>query len=246
MNAHIGCLIVDDERNNRSILKSLLHKHLPEVTEIFEATTVAEALELLTRYEPQILLLDIQLQNESGFELLQQMPYRHFQVIFVTAHDEYALKALKFEATDYLMKPIITEELKLAIHKAIKKLNGPIETAVAFKANDSITLHNITISSPEGFYVVAIHDIIYGEARSNYTIIHLSGNKKITSSHTLGYYHDILIDQNFFRPHRSYLINLAQVTAFKKSEGGFIVMSNGHELELSRNNKTAFLNLFKG
>lgn len=243
---HIGCLIVDDERNNRSILKSLLHKHLPEVTDIFEATTVAEALDLLTLHEPQILLLDVQLQNESGFELLQQTPYRHFEVIFVTAHDEYALKALKFEATDYLMKPIIADELKLAIYKALKKLNGPIETAPALKANDGISLNNITINSPEGFYVLAIHDIIYGEAQSNYTIMHLASNKKIISSHTLGYYHDILINKNFFRPHRSYLINLAQVKAFKKGEGGFIVMSNGHELELSRNNKTAFLNLFKG
>lgn len=246
MNTHIGCLILDDERNNRSILKSLLQKHLPEVTNIFEAATVTEALELLTQKEPQILLLDVQLQNESGFELLQQTPHRHFEVIFVTAHDEYALKAFKFEATDYLLKPIIADELKLAIYKAIKKLNGSIETAVSLKTNDGNTLHNITISSPEGFYVVAIHDIVYCEARSNYTIIHLTGNKKITSSHTLGYYHDVLTNQNFFRPHRSYLINLARVTAFKKSEGGFIVMSNGHELELSRNNKTIFLKLFKG
>ena len=243
---HLACLILDDERNNRSILKSLLYKHLPEVTDIFEAETVAEALDLLAIHEPQILLLDVQLQNENGFELLQQTTYRHFEVIFVTAHDEYALKALKFEATDYLMKPIIADELKAAIYKAIKKLKRPIEKAEEIKLNDANTIHSITVASPDGFYVLAIHDIIYGEARSNYTIIYCAGNKKITSSHTLGYYDDLLIHQNFFRPHRSYLINLAQVTAYKKGEGGFIVMSNGHELELSRNNKSAFLNLFKG
>jgi len=252
MSSGVKVLIVDDEQHNHIVLKKMLQQQFPFITEIFQATTVAEALNIINLYYPQIIFLDVQMQNETGFDLLQQIPEPDFEVIFVTAHDNFAIKAFRFHAIDYLLKPLVAQELKEAVTKAIARqtsshriLNDNIQRLYTqlFKS-DGLT-ENLTINTAEGFKIIPLSTIIYCQANSNYTNIHLTGKQKITSSQTLGYFEELLENKKFFRAHRSYLINLMHVSSYKKGEGGSIIMSNGEEVELSRNNKNSFMQLFK-
>ncbi len=253
MPGQLTALIVDDEIHNRIVLEQMLQKHIPIIHSIYQAETVNQAIQLINEYQPKIVLLDIQMNGETGFDLLQQMGDFNFEVIFITAHDNYAIKAFRFNAVDYLLKPVVVSELKEAIEKAIKKLSSN-----SVNQRDNINrlsqqMHNskgltdsITIATTEGFLVLPIRDIVYCQASNNYTIIYLADNKKITSSQTLGFYEELLSESNFFRTHRSYLINIVHVSSYKKGEGGYITMTNGDEIELARNHKTDFLHLFKG
>lgn len=245
-------LIVDDELHNRNILEKMLEQHIPEIKKVLQAATVQQAIELINESHPSIIFLDIQMQGENGFDLLQQVNDYSFQIIFVTAHDNYAIKAFRFHAVDYLLKPVVVSELKEAVAKAIQNMHAPLT-----KNREDLHLlfrngfmknnlpENITIPTSEGFIVVSIPAIIYCQASNNYTIFHLTNNQKIVSSQTLGVYEELLADHQFFRAHRSYLVSLKQVRSYKKGEGGYIIMSNGDEIELSRNNKAGFLQLFK-
>lgn len=252
MPAQLTAVIVDDELHNRNVLEKMLQQHTPVIGTIYQADTVKQAIQLVSEYRPQIIFLDIQMQGETGFDLLQQIGEYNFEVIFVTAHDNYAIKAFRFNAIDYLLKPVVVNELKEAVEKAIKKL-GNNESANLDNINrlyqqlsHAKETNSITISTSEGFLVSQIRDIVYCQASNNYTIIHLADKKKIISSQTLGFYEELLSDSNFFRTHRSYLINIAHITSYKKGEGGYIIMTNGDEIELARNHKNDFMHLFKG
>jgi two-component system LytT family response regulator len=249
----LKCLIVDDERNNRIIMQSMLQKYVREVKDIREASSISEAIDMISLQAPDIVLLDVQMQEENGFNLLQQITDPGFQVIFVTAHERYALKAFRFDAVDYLLKPIVADELKRAIEKAVLRMNSNGNNVhqnsmsnLQEGRHDLPHLLNISIATTDGFCVMPIDKIVYCEAKSNYTIFHVVDRSKVISSHNLGYYAELLKNDNFFRAHRSYLLNLLHVRSYKKGEAGFITMSNNDEVELSRNNKNDFLQLFKG
>ncbi|SRR5258706_4918217 len=246
-------LIVDDELHNRIVLEKMLQQHIPHIDTIYQADTIKQAIKLIDQHQPQIVFLDIQMQGETGFDLLQQSGDYNFEVIFVTAHDNYAIKAFRFNAVDYLLKPVVVNELKEAVEKVIKKLEGPrsgqkenINRLRQQMYNSKGPVNSITIATSEGFFVIQIRDILYCQASNNYTVIHLADRKKIISSQTLGHYEELLSDNNFFRTHRSYLVNIDHVTSYKKGEGGYIIMSDGDEIELARNHKNNFLQLFKG
>ena len=252
MPAQLTAVIVDDELHNRNVLEKMLQQHTPVISAIYQADTVKQAIQLISEYRPQIIFLDIQMQGETGFDLLQQIGDYNFEVIFVTAHDNFAIKAFRFNAIDYLLKPVVVNELKEAVEKAIKKLgnNGNANldniNRLYQQLSHSKETNSITIPTSEGFLVTQIRDIVYCQASNNYTIIHLAEKKKIISSQTLGFYEELLSDSNFFRTHRSYLINIAHITSYKKGEGGYIIMTNGDEVELGRNHKNDFMHLFKG
>lgn len=246
-------LIVDDELNNRVVLEKMLQLCIPVVLQIYQAANIEEAVIAIEMHNPAIVYLDIQMQEESGFDLLQRLPDYEFQVIFVTAHDNYALKAFRFNAVDYLLKPVLANELKESFYKA---MNRPLKHYPAAReninrlyqqlANETGLVESISIATAEGFLVLPVKDILYCQASSNYTNIHIRDGKKILSSQTLGYYEDLLNGHHFFRAHRSYLINLIHVSSYRKGEAGFITLSNGDEVELSRNNRNNFMQLFKG
>ncbi|MEO8768940.1 MAG: LytTR family DNA-binding domain-containing protein [Ferruginibacter sp.] len=253
MTDHLKVLIVDDELHNRIMLEKMLRQHIDISTEISQAANVQEALLFISIHHPRIIFLDIQMQDETGFDLLQQLPEYDFEIIFVTAHDNYAIKAFRFNALDYLLKPVVVSELKEAVNKAILRLRkqSPSETENIQRLYQQLSgkpglAESISVVTTDGFMVLPLKDIIYCQASSNYTNIYMKGGKKILSSKTLGYYEDILTGHHFFRAHRSYFINLAHVSSYKKGEGGFIIMSNGDEVELSRYNKNDFMELFKG
>ncbi len=190
--------------------------------------------------------------GETGFDLLRKIEKRNFKIIFVTAHDTYALKAFRFNAVDYLLKPIVLEELKDAVDKVISQFSEKRMTSDAQLENLAQIIQNpkkvndkIAVPTSDGFVLIALRDIVFCKANGNYTEFHLSNSKQLLSSYTLKQYHELLVEQNFFRAHRSFLINLSHVKMYRRGEGGTIVMNDGSEIELSRQNKEAFFQLFK-
>ena len=246
----ITTFIIDDEFQSRNFLHTMLQQYFPEIKVLGEASSVQEALEGINEHKPNIVFLDIQLKEETGFDLLNRLPKIDFALIFVTAYNQYALKAFRFNAIDYLLKPIIPEEFIDAVNKVKQRIASTktdskrLVDQLYKDIQDPKKVHDkIAISTSDGFNIIPINEIIYCHAISNYTRFHLADKKSILSSYTLKQYDELLTTQSFFRAHRSYLINMAHVKMYKKGDGGEIVMSNGDEIELSRTHKAEFLQL---
>ncbi len=239
MNRHFHVFIADDEYQSRLVIIKMLERYFPDIGVTGQAGSVDEAVAGITSLQPQLLFLDVRMNGETGFDILDRLPHTNFYVIFTTAYQEYAVKAFRYSALDYLVKPIDPEELQMAVQKAV---NRCLETPPpARKFTDKIG-----VPTAEGLLFLAAQDIIYCQAQSNYTELFLVDGQKITSSYTLKSFEDLLSDQHFFRTHKSFLINLRHIDVYRKGEGGVVVMSNGREIEVARRNKTGFLNLFKG
>ena len=247
----LNVFVVDDEFQSRNLLCKLLLENFENITIAGEASNVNEAIQGINKHKPNLLFLDIELHGETAFDLLQQLECINFQIIFVTAHNEYALKAFRFNAIDYLLKPIMLSELEEAVHKAIKHLPEQKFTSREQLANlDTAIQHpkaidKIAIPTSDGFVLLPLKEIVFCRASGNYTEFHLIDNKMLLSSYTLKQYHDLLTDHYFFRAHRSYLINLSYVKMYRRGEGGTAVMQDGSEVEISKQNKAAFLQYFK-
>jgi two-component system LytT family response regulator len=225
----------------------------PEIKVVGLAGTVKDALAGIEKKQPQLVFLDVQMQNETGFDLLDKFNEVNFELIFTTAHNEFAVKAFRYSALDYLIKPIDASELECAVKKAKKRIqfNQSSTTEQVQLLNHHLDgakkiPDKIAIPTPEGLMFIHVHDIIYCHGLGNYTEFFLLNEQKITSSHTLRQYEELLSDHLFFRAHKSFLINLSHIKKYLRGEGGTAVMSNGHEIEIARRNKTNFLNLFKG
>lgn len=246
----IKAFIIDDEFQSRSVLHKMLRQYFPEISLVGQASTVENGLQGIKEHDPNIVFLDIQMNGETGFDLLNRLPKINFALIFTTAFDKYAIKAFRFNAIDYLLKPIVTDELIEAVNKvkhrtipAQSASRGQLEQLYQDIQNPQKIHDKIAIPTTEGFIVIPINEIVYCHANSNYTEFHLTNKKRILSSYTLKQYDEILTKQSFFRAHRSYLINLAHIKMYRKGEGGEIIMSNDHEIELARTHKDEFLHL---
>ena len=242
--------IVDDEIQSRNILQKMLQQYFPETRLVGQAYNVEQGLQGIREYNPNIVFLDIQMQGETGFDLLNHLPEINFALIFTTAFDNYAIKAFRFNAIDYLQKPIVSEELIEAVHKAKQRIaysmpasKEQVEQLYQDIKNPRKIHDKIAVPTAEGFVIIPVKEIVYCRASSNYTEFFLTDKKTILSSYTLKQYDEILTTQSFFRAHRSYLINTAHIKMYKRGEGGEIVMSNGHEIELSRTHKDEFMHL---
>ena len=240
--------IIDDELQSRNILKTMLHQHFPDLLLLGQASSVEEGLTGIRQHQPNLVFLDIQMQGESGFDLLNKLDRIDFALIFTTAFDHYAIKAFRFNAIDYLLKPIVAAELVDAVNK-VKGREAPLKSASKMQVdqlyqdikNPQKTPDKLAIPTLEGFIFLSVHDILYCRASNNYTEFHLLSGKIVISSHTLKQYDEMLSNQSFFRANRSYLINLSHIKLYRKGDGGEIVMSNGHEIELSRSHKEELL-----
>jgi two-component system LytT family response regulator len=246
----VKAFIIDDEFQSRKFLGKMMHQYFPEISLVGEASTVEEGLKGIKEYNPNIVFLDIQMKCETGFDLLNRLPEINFALIFITAFDKYAIKAFRFNAIDYLLKPIVIDELIEAINKVKQRTalaqsasKGQVEQLYRDITNPQKIHDKIAIPTGEGFIIIPVNEIVYCHASSNYTEFYLTDKKRILSSHTLKQYDEILTSQSFFRAHRSFLINLAHIKMYRRGEGGEIVMSNGHEIELSRTHKDEFLHL---
>jgi two-component system LytT family response regulator len=241
----LKAIIVDDEAKARENLQLLLQDFVKGVEVVSLCQNITEAVEAVAIHSPQIVFLDIQLQRETGFDLLTKLKEINFEVIFTTAYTEYAIKAFKFSAIDYLLKPIDIEELKKAVAKVEKRVTNNtasrLTELVQNLKRESSDNFKIALPTLEGLVFVNVKDILYCEASSNYTKI-FTANDKYLVSKTLKEYDELLSDHNFFRIHNSYLININAIKKYVKGEGGYVVLNNNISLDVSKRKKEAFLN----
>nr|WP_299070970.1 LytTR family DNA-binding domain-containing protein [uncultured Allomuricauda sp.] len=242
----IQALIIDDEAKARQGLRLVLEKYCPEIKILALCESPEIGLEKINALKPDLIFLDVQMPKMSGFDLLERVSKINFEVIFVTAYDRYAIKAIKFSALDYLLKPIDVDELMNAVEKISKKKKNKVAQYGSLLKNvkpGMEKLKRLAIPSDNEIIMQPIADIIYCEADSSYTTLYLSGGKKITVSKTLKEFENILPEGDFCRIHHSTLVNMAHVTKYIKGEGGYVIISNNNHLNVSRRKKDQFLQM---
>ncbi len=249
----IRALIIDDEKDARFLLRNLLEQQYKDtITVVDEADDVDTGINIIKKHNPDLVFLDIKMPQGTGFDLLQKLEHVNFEVIFITAYDNYALKAFQFSAFGYLLKPIKSTELNTALLKleshlqllkqgAEKRLKVLVENY-----GDDRKIKKLVISNMEGFKVVTIDDIIRLEGDRNYTHFILTGEQRITTSKTLAEYEGLLNEHGFFRIHQSTIANLRHVVGYLKGDGGSVEMTDGKQLQLARNRKSEFMEKFIG
>ncbi|HWY34462.1 MAG TPA: LytTR family DNA-binding domain-containing protein [Nitrosopumilaceae archaeon] len=247
----IKALIVEDEIKSRELLVSLVKKHCPEITVVDAADGVESGVAAMRKHIPDLLLLDISMPDGTGFDLLGKVQDMKFDVIFTTATDKYALKAIKYSALDYLLKPIDAEELRAAVNKVTEKKSDlkSIENLSFLLQNlkqNNDNYNKISLPTGNAYEIVNIKDIIRCEAEGSYTNFYLVSGKKLMVSASLKHYEDLLPEKDFTRVHHHHLINMNHVVRFLKVDGGYAVMSDNTQVEISRRKKDTFLQKLNG
>ncbi|MBC7886789.1 MAG: response regulator transcription factor [Ferruginibacter sp.] len=240
-------ILVDDEPDGIRTLKKLLERHCPQVKIEATCANAVMAKQQLEAMKPDLVFLDIQMPGQSGLEMLAALPVKNFEIIFVTAHNEYLLQALQYSAADYLLKPVDEDRLMEAVLRAEKRLKEGkkeewTETLLHNLSNKGNPAEmRLCLPTLKGFIILKLDDILYCEAERSYTIFHLEGNKTVTVSKPLLEYDNLLADTTFLRIHKSFLINLYHVKEYHRGEGGMVIMSNNEAIEVSRRKKEQFL-----
>jgi two-component system LytT family response regulator len=242
----IRTIIIDDEIASTESLSIELKMYCPQVDIIMAVNDPIKGLEMIRSHNPDLLLLDIDMPGISGFDLLNSLDEVSFEVIFITAYDQFAIKAFKYSAMDYLLKPISSNDLIRSIEKVQQKihLKKPVNTLQEVISNIKLLQNkssNFAISTAEGIEFIPIDDIQYCEADKNYTYFHLLDKKKILLSKTLKEVESLLIGHDFVRIHQSYLVNYRYIKKYIRGQGGYVVLNNGDSLPVSRAKKDDFL-----
>lgn len=240
----ITALVVDDEKKNRETLQKLLIDNCPDVHVLDSVPSVADALQFVRKHHPQVVFLDIEMPGQNGFDFLKKIDKIDFKVIFVTAHSHYAIRAIKFSAVDYLLKPVDEIDLKQAVEKVILEINrnheahykGLLENLAA------VANYKLAVSVRDGIAFLDTNDIIRLEADGTYTHI-FCNSEKFTATKNIKEFEDILADQGFFRSHKSHLINMKHVKRFSRADGYFVQMSDGSRAEVSRRKQEEFISI---
>ena len=247
----LRAVLVDDETSSRNSLRQKLISYCPVVEIIGECQNGEEGIRSIEENHPDIVFLDVEMPRMNGFVMLKQLKQRNFELIFTTAYDHYAINAIRFSALDYLVKPIEVEELKAAVERAKLKReekapNQRIETLLHNLIDSKPGKNRIAIPSMEGLQFVDLSDIIYLAAESNYSILYLTNNIKLTVTRTLKDFEELLPSSLFIRIHHSYIINKDHVQKYIRGDGGRVSMSNGRELEVARRKKEEFIKSIGG
>jgi two-component system LytT family response regulator len=233
----LKALLIDDEKNALTALRKMLEQFCPDVTVIGEAQTALEGIRLIRQQEPDVLFLDVEMPGGTGFDLLDTLDKKTFATIFTTAHEQYTLPALRSGATDYLLKPISLDELRASIKRVIEKKE---KNRIAVKENP-----RVSISNSEGILFVPATDIICVEGDGRYSRFYLVDGKEHVISRNLGELEEELRASKFFRVHKSWLVNCQHVTKISSRDGGFAILSNGKEIEISRRKKAEFMQMMQ-
>jgi len=243
MKQALNPIIIDDERNSRETLKEMLLRYC-KLAIIGEADGVESGIEAIENLNPNLVFLDIKMNDGTGFDLLRKIKNRDFQVIFTTAYDQYAINAIRYSALDYLLKPIDMEELKTAVKRAEDIMNADLGEETHSKVDVLLEntfnpnrLQKIVLSTSEGMHVIEVNDIIRCEADDYYTHVHIQGRKSIMISKTLKEIENTLSGNTFIRTHKSHLVNVAFIKTYVKSEGGYVILKNGENVPVSRRKK---------
>ncbi len=242
----IQAIIVDDELGARESLSKMVEKNCKNIQVVAKADCMLAAYEAITKHQPDLVFLDIEMPNGNAFDLLEKFDKIDFDIIFTTAYDHYAIKGIKYSAIDYILKPIDPEELVLAVQRFEAKSGQKNLLDKQFKAllsniKPENKLKKVGLPDGDGLIFINLSEIIRCDSDGNYTFFILTSGKKIIASRTLGEYEQMFAEDNFFRVHRSHLINLQHVKKYIKGEGGYVVLSDNSQVEVSRRNKVDFL-----
>ncbi len=240
-------IIVEDEQKSREMLATLIKNNFPQLIIAGQGKNVAEGINLIKTHQPQLLFLDISMPDGTGFDVLEKVQGMKFDIIFTTATDKHALKAIKYSACDYLLKPIDVDELKAAVEKVLQKQTTSLPSMENLqfliqnlkRADDNYS--KITLPTSNTYEIITIKDIIRCEADGSYTYFYLTGGKKLMVSATLKHYEDLLPANDFIRVHHHHLLNMNHVLRFLKVDGGYAIMSDNTQIEISRRKKDTFL-----
>lgn len=241
----IRSVIIDDEQNCIDSLAFDLQKNCPEVEILESCTSPKQGLMTIRKQKPDLVFLDVQMPWMNGFEMLEVLEEINFAIIFTTAYDQFAAKAFRLSAIDYLLKPIDTNDLKEAVKKVAEKITQKTGAAnidnLLHNINNPETKHRIAFAGREGFEFVEIESIVYAQAEGAYTHVFLNTKRKLVISKTLSDIEEMLPATKFQRIHHSTLVNLAHVTHFFKTDGGYVVLDNGEKLIVSKSKKEYLL-----
>lgn len=244
----IKAIVIDDEKTSRDTLKGLLNRYCKNVEILSEADGFNNALKVLKEITPDVIFLDIQMPDGSGFKLLEELGEIPFDVVFTTAFDQYAIKAFKYSAIDYLLKPIDPDDLINAIEKIEKKTpSQKLEKTEGI----NVLLNNlkttepkkIVLSTSKGMHVIEVLNIIRCESEDYYTKFFLTDGKVIMVSHTLKDYEELLSEYNFIRPHKSHLINTHYIKTYLRVDGGSVEMTDGTIIPVSRRKRDVIIDM---
>lgn len=244
----MNALIIDDEVNGAESLQRLIELISKDVNVLGLCHSGKEGIEKIKLLKPEIIFLDVDMPGMSGFEMLSKIDDKYFEIIFTTAYDEYAIKAFKVNATDYLLKPIDADDLTNAIAKVKERFNKKndstvlkIEALLQTLKPEKVTIARLPINTNEGIIFVPFDEVQYLIASSNYTDIFLMNGKKYTATKTLKDFEDTLPKNIFYRIHNAHMVNIKHVVKYVRGDGGYVVMKNGESLEVSRRKKVEFL-----
>lgn len=239
-----NAVIIDDERKSSESLEWQIGNYCPSIKVVAIANSPEAGIDAIKKYKPDLIFLDIEMPTMNGFEMLEHLNPIHFEIIFTTAHNEFATRAFKVNALDYLLKPIDADELKNAVEKFEQKMSRNEQISES-KSNLPFHRKRLAITTTESLIFVEPDTILYCESSSNYTNFFLAENKKkMLVAKTLKEIEAILINYGFFRIHNSHLVNMSHVKEFVRGSGGYVVMTDGSSLTVSRSRRDEFFNLF--
>lgn len=242
----IRTLIVEDEDRSRSYLVDLIREYTPELEIVGEAATVNSALELIKEKNPDLLLLDVELHGKSVFDIFDQLDEKNFNVIFITAYEQYALRAIKYAALDYILKPVNPDEFIEAISKINLSQSEERKSKLKYLLENSLhkkeTPDRIVISSMDEMFFIKTSDIICIEASGNYSIFHVADKKEVVATKSIAEYEKMLFGSDFFRIHKSFIVNISHIKKYIKGRGGYVIMNNGENIAVASRKKDEFLN----
>lgn len=246
----MNAFIVDDEPMARDTIVGIIKENLPELMVVGEAGSVKAAVTGIKQTKPDVVFLDIDLPDGTGFDIVNALRPVNFRIIFTTAHEKYAIKAIKFSALDYILKPVSEIELMAAVNKLKHETDARHQEIKldAFYNNLNNTQKNtgkLVLKTSESIHLVEIKDIIHCESDNNYTSFFLNNGRKILVSKGLKEYTDLLEEFGFFRVHQSHLVNLNYIERFDKKSGGYLVLGNKSQIPVSQRKKQALLDLFE-
>jgi two-component system LytT family response regulator len=234
----IKAVIIDDEHAMQEINSRLLTEYFPNIEQLGTATSIETGIQLIKKHNPDLVLLDIELSDGTSFQLLQKLRPYNFKVVFITGFDSFAIKAIKFSATDYILKPVNETEFQQAIQRAVELIEKNENTQPQVNVlMDSIKKEGqnkkLVLRTSDSMHIVDVRNIYFCKSDNSYTTFYFEGGEKILVSKSLKDYESLLTDYGFFRPHQRYLVNLNHIKKVDKSDGGFIIMKNKKEIPVS-------------
>ncbi|MCL5130333.1 LytTR family DNA-binding domain-containing protein [Algibacter sp. L4_22] len=244
----IRAIIIDDESAMQEVNSQLLAEYFPNIEQVGTANSITFGIALIQKENPDLVLLDIQLTDGSGFQLLQKLPSYDFKVVFITAFDSFAIKAIKFSAIDYILKPVNEIEFQQAIQRAVDLIKSKDHTASQVNVlmdslKKEIQSKKLVLRTSHSIHIVDISDIHFCKSDNSYTTFYFEDDEKILVSKSLKDYESLLKEYGFFRPHQSYLVNLNHIKKVDKTDHGFIIMKNKKEIPISTRQMKNLINL---